>query len=69
MSTDRKGAIAIALQECGGRIARVVLSTVPNCVDCLHFDEKNETCTKWNARPPARVIAFGCDNFEEDIPF
>lgn len=40
-----------------------------SCLTCMNFDEKKEQCTTYKQRPPARVIAFGCDSFEEDIPF
>lgn len=45
---------------------------VANCISCDHFDEPNEICAKYKARPPARVIAHGCvswDNLDEDVPF
>jgi hypothetical protein len=42
-----------------------------SCINCSHFDEKNELCKKFNQRPPARVIALACSNYEDcdDIPF
>lgn len=42
-----------------------------SCISCRLFDEKTEFCTLFNQRPPARVIAFGCDKYEDcdDIPF
>lgn len=39
------------------------------CVTCDFFDEDTEQCRKWNARPPAKVIAYGCDQYLEEIPF
>jgi hypothetical protein len=39
------------------------------CPNCLHFDETGEQCKLAAARPPARVIAFGCERFDFDIPF
>lgn len=45
-----------------------------SCIVCEHFGE-NEICAKYNVRPPARIIVFGCQNYEEsshiddDIPF
>lgn len=40
-----------------------------SCVACTKFDEPSETCTLYQQRPPARVIAMGCESFEEDPPF
>lgn len=40
------------------------------CVECLHFDDKKELCTVAHPhrRPPAQIIAYGCELFEY-IPF
>jgi hypothetical protein len=43
-----------------------------SCLSCDHFREDNENCQLANVRPPARVIAFGCEsweNIDEDIPY
>lgn len=43
-----------------------------SCLSCDHFNEAQELCAKFNARPPARVIAFACteySNIDDDIPF
>lgn len=41
-----------------------------SCLNCENFDEKNELCKLCNLRPPARVIAYGCPQWEYDeIPF
>lgn len=45
-----------------------------SCIVCEHFGE-DEICKQYNIRPPARIIVFGCKNFEEssnidgDVPF
>jgi len=40
------------------------------CVNCQRFDERLEICKLASKRPPARVIAFGCDSFDpDDVPF
>lgn len=42
------------------------------CVTCEHFALLQETCTKFNAKPPATVIADGCEHyldFERDVAF
>lgn len=42
-----------------------------NCLVCTHFNEQTEFCAKFQARPPARVIAYACPDFSDndDIPF
>ena len=45
---------------------------VESCLTCQNFNEDTEQCGLYFARPPARVIAFGCPsyfNIEDDIPF
>lgn len=42
------------------------------CITCDKFNEKEEVCMKFKMKPPARVIAFACaeyDNINDDIPF
>lgn len=42
-----------------------------SCLSCLHFNEGLEQCKAFNARPPARIIANGCDRYGDimEIPF
>lgn len=42
-----------------------------SCISCLAFNEASEWCKTYGARPPARVIAFGCESYddEDEIPF
>ena len=40
------------------------------CPNCMLFAAFKETCTLNNLRPPAPIIAFGCERYENDnIPF
>ncbi len=39
------------------------------CINCEYFAEHTEECVKYNQRPPARVIAHGCKEWEIEIPF
>lgn len=58
--------------EAAHRLRGFVRCEVPSCLNCQWFKEKDgELCTKLPtpARPPARVIAYGCDAHEFDIPF
>lgn len=51
------------------RIITILEEATRTCVNCSHFDETNEMCRLVRKRPPARVIAFGCEKFEDSIPF
>lgn len=42
---------------------------IHSCLTCEHFDEASETCHVYKQRPPARVIAYGCPSWIDDIPF
>lgn len=44
----------------------------PSCLSCEYFKESTEECNAANgAKPPARIIAFGCNMYKDkdDIPF
>lgn len=47
------------------------LGMTSSCISCIYFNEPNELCDKFKARPPARVIAFGCAEYsdKEEVPF
>lgn len=60
------------IAELLGKAEQLVQNNLKSCLSCGFFREKNgETCTAYPgppARPPARVIAFGCPAYEF-IPF
>lgn len=43
----------------------------PSCISCEKFRESDEYCTAFYAKPPARIIAFGCSSYldKDQIPF
>lgn len=49
--------------------------SVRTCVHCEHWLDKPELCSNvincpgGPARPPATIIAFGCDHFKGKVPF
>lgn len=51
-------------------MTKSVQNLMATCVICDHWNQGQEVCMKFNnQRPPARVIAFGCPAFENEIPF
>lgn len=41
-----------------------------SCINCHHWNHTTEICTMYgNARPPAKIIARGCDGHSKAIPF
>jgi len=42
-----------------------------SCLNCMKFNEKAELCALCNQRPPAKVIAYGCDQWEDvrEVPY
>jgi len=72
LSSDiRKDQISGMAQELASEIEKVLRVATRTCVNCEHFNGTDEICKADLAkrRPPARVIAFGCDVFSPDIPF
>jgi hypothetical protein len=61
--------LARGLDAVANAIGHIVAQHRRCCLNCLQFNEKTETCALAKARPPARVIAYGCPKWEEDIPF
>ncbi len=42
-----------------------------SCLNCINFKEQTELCGLVDIRPPAKVIAYGCPQWEDkdEIPF
>ena len=61
---DLQAALNIALQNLDQPLYK-------SCLNCLLFNERAELCNKYNQRPPARIIAYGCKDWEDikEIPF
>lgn len=66
---QRDADVVAAIRQCASSLAQAIEINCRTCVRCMHFNA-DETCTLAGARPPAKVIAFGCDSFlPDDIPF
>lgn len=74
MSTKPDNDRVLAVSQIVTKLAKAMEDelhrSMRTCINCLHFDNPNEECRKYgNQRPPARIIALGCDGHEDDIPF
>jgi hypothetical protein len=72
MSSEIKSRVMVG--EIVGDLHRIVDSAMQRsivaCPNCEHWKAFNETCGLYNQRPPAPVIAFGCNSFLlNEIPF
>ena len=50
-------------------ISLTLFNLTKTCLTCDNFNERQEICLTYNQRPPARVIAFGCPAYLNEIPF
>lgn len=50
---------------------RTDLYPFQSCISCSNFIEQTEICKLANQRPPARIITFGCNKYNDnqEIPF
>lgn len=50
-------------------IVKTLETSTRTCITCDHFIIQNETCGLNYKRPPAKVIAFGCECYINEVPF
>ena len=56
-------------KELGAVMRKHLDESTRTCINCIHFNEPTEQCRLFKARPPARIIALGCDEYQDQIPF
>jgi hypothetical protein len=66
---DRVGIVHTMTTELSVIIKGHLDRATRSCINCSMFDEPSETCVRFKIKPPARIIAFGCINHEDQIPF
>ena len=69
ITTARQAAIIEMAKELAAELEPLVARATRTCINCEHFDEKPELCRLAGQRPPARVIATGCEKHLDQIPF
>lgn len=68
----RKEALEELTQILCKQMINVIDINLRSCITCINFKEDVELCDIYKQRPPARIIAKGCEsysNISEDIPF
>lgn len=65
---DLCGAIQGAIWS---QLNRVDIYPFQSCINCINFREQTEICGLANQRPPAKIIVFGCPQYEDknEVPF
>lgn len=53
-------AVTISLQSQG---------MITTCVTCEHYDESSWTCKLFKQQPPPKIVASGCGEWSEGLPF
>jgi hypothetical protein len=66
---DRMELVSKLAENITSQVIESIREMAQTCIHCEHFDEEKELCKLAGKRPPARVIAFGCENFQNIIPF
>ena len=69
IKTETKEALDYLATDLAKRIRDHLMQSMQTCIRCSHFDDKPEVCRLANARPPARIIALGCEKYDETAPF
>lgn len=60
--------VPLAINALANRVGSFLRERRRCCPTCSHFNDKNEQCGLAKARPPAQVIAYGCDSHDY-MPF
>ncbi len=49
--------------------ALFVTSQARSCLNCEHWGDDEDQCLKFKVKPPAKVIVFSCEAWDDRIPF
>ena len=40
-----------------------------SCINCSNWQHEKDKCGKYDEKPPATIIVYGCDDWDIDLPF
>lgn len=69
MSDRRDENVRQLAEQIAIRLVEELRNGLQTCITCEHFDEPREICNLAAKRPPAKVIAYGCNAWKERTPF
>ena len=78
MTRDRIGEISMITEQIVSEVRitveQMLNSKTKTCVQCIHWvngpmTAPIEHCGLAEQRPPAHIIAYGCEKYEDEIPF
>jgi hypothetical protein len=69
ITTAKQTAVMHLAKELAKEMELVLMRYTRTCINCEHFELKTELCRLAAKRPTATIIATGCEQHEEAIPF
>ncbi len=69
MNSDRQQQLEALSEVVAKHVKIAIKDACKTCLTCDHFKQAKEVCGLNMQRPPAKVIAFGCECYENEIPF
>lgn len=68
--TEREQAIKALSEELCKQLVFILDTNLRSCLNCTRFNEQREVCILYVQRPPAKVIAKGCSEWDSiELPF
>ena len=55
--------------ELCNELIKILDNNLRSCINCVNFNQEAEICGVFNARHPAKIIARGCESWNDVAPF
>jgi hypothetical protein len=69
MSSDRIGQVEELAKHMTDKFRVALELATRTCITCDNWQPKDEKCMLNGLHPPAKIIAFGCECYSDEIPF